>query len=75
MVSEDGWMDGWMDDMRFTSFQYISVILGRRKVDNEKLSAMELRLRLRRFILERGSNSVRYEISRPSLNPLSYQTH
>ena len=42
--------DGWMA---------VSVISGRREVDNERLCAMELRLRLRRFRLERGSNSVR----------------
>ena len=51
-----GWM---MDDMRFTSFSTVFVISGRWKVDNERLCAMELRLRLRRFRLERGSNSVR----------------
>ena len=33
---------------------------------------MELRMRLRRYHLELGSNSVR-EISRPALYPLSYR--
>ena len=33
---------------------------------------MELRLRLRRVHLVRGSNSVRW-ISRPALNPLNYE--
>ena len=50
----------WMDDLRFyVLFNSISVISGRRLDDNERLCAMELRLRLRRFHLERGSNSVR----------------
>ena len=52
--------DGWMDDMRFyVLFNSISVISGQWKVDNERLCAVELRLWLRRFRLERGSNSVR----------------
>ena len=37
----------------------ISVISGRWKVDNERLCAMDLRSRLRRFRLERGSHWVR----------------
>ena len=62
-----------MVDLRFSGlFNSISVISGRCEVDNERLCAMELRLRLRRFRFERGSNSVRY-ISRPALNPLSYR--
>ena len=61
----------WMDDMRFYVLSNsISVISRRWKVDNERLCAMELHLRLRRFRLERGSNSVR-QIRRPALNPLS----
>ena len=53
-------MDGWMDDLRFyVLFNSVSVISGRWEVDNERLCAMELRLRLRRFGLERGSNLVR----------------
>ena len=64
--------DEWMDDLRFyVLFNSVSVISGRCMDDNERLCAMELRLRLRRYHLERGSNSVR-EISRPALNPLSY---
>ena len=42
----------------FTSFNSISVISGRWANDNERLCAMEHRLQLRRFRLERGSNSV-----------------
>ena len=46
-------MDGWMDDLRFyILFNSISVISGRCSADNERLCAMELRLRLRRFHLE-----------------------
>ena len=52
--------DGWMDDLRFyVLFNSISVISGQCLDDNERLCAMKLRLRLRRFHLERGSNSVR----------------
>ena len=48
-----GQMDGWMDDLRFyVLFNSISVISGRCIDDNERLCAMELRLRLRRFHLE-----------------------
>ena len=50
--------DGWMT-CDFTSFSTVSVISGRWEVDNERLCAMEFRLWLRRFCLERGSNSVR----------------
>ena len=43
----------WMDDLRFyVLFNSISVISGRCIDDNERLCAMELRLRLRRFHLE-----------------------
>ena len=49
------WM---MDDLRFyVLFNSISVISGRWADDNERLCAMGPRLRLRRFRLERGSNS------------------
>ena len=52
-------IDGWMDDLQFyVLFNSITVISGRWEVDNERLCAMELRLRLR-FSFERGSNSVR----------------
>ena len=45
--------DGWMDDLRFyVLFNSIPVISGRCSDDNERLCAMELRLRLRRFRLE-----------------------
>ena len=45
--------DGWMDDLRFyVLFNSISVISGRCLGDNERLCAMELRLRMRRFHLE-----------------------
>ena len=51
--------DGWMDVLQFYDlFNSVSVISGRWEVDNERLCAMKLRLRLRRFRLERGSNSV-----------------
>ena len=53
----DGRTDGWMT-CDFTSFPtWISVIPGRWANDNERLCAMERRLRLRRFRLEQGSNS------------------
>ena len=53
-------MDGWMDDMRFNVlFNIISVVAERWEVIIERLCAMELRWRLRRFRLERGLNSVR----------------
>ena len=46
-----------MDDMRFyVIFNSISVISGQLEVNNERLCAIELRLRLREFCLERGSN-------------------
>ena len=52
--------DGWMDDLRFyVLLNSISVISGGWEVDNERLRAIELRLWLRRFRLERESNSVR----------------
>ena len=52
--------DGPKDDKRFyVLLNTLSVISGRWKVDNERLCATELRLRLRRFRPERGSNSVR----------------
>ena len=51
-------MDGWMDDLRFyVLFNSVSVISGRWADDNERLCAMEPRLRLRRFHLKRGSKS------------------
>ena len=50
-------VDGWRDYLRFyLIFKSISVISGRCADDNERLCAMEPRLRLRRFRLERGSN-------------------
>ena len=56
----DGWMDGWMDDLRFyVLFNIISVISGRWANDNERLCAMEARLRLRRVRLERGRTRER----------------
>ena len=50
---------GWMeDDLRFyVLFNSISVMSGQLADDNERLRAMEPRLRLRKFRLERGSNS------------------
>ena len=44
-------IDGWMT-CDFTSFLTVIVISGRCIDDNERLCAMELRLRLRRFHLE-----------------------
>ena len=47
----------WLCDLRFfVLFNSISVISGRWTDDDERLCAMELRLRLKRFRLERGSN-------------------
>ena len=49
-----------MDDLRlYVLFNSISVITGPLEFDNERLCATELRLRLERFRLERGWNSVR----------------
>ena len=57
-VKYNVWMDRWMDDLRFyVLFNSVSVISGRWADDSETLCAMEPRLRLRRFRLERGSNS------------------
>ena len=52
-------MGGWMDyQVAITVlFNSISVISERWADDNEMLYAMKLRLRLRRFRLERGLNS------------------
>ena len=48
------YIDGWMNVLRFyVLFNSDSVISGRREVDNEGLCAMELRLRLKSFPLER----------------------
>ena len=48
-----------MDDLRFyLLLNSISVISGRWADDNERLCAMEARLRLRRFRLERGSRAL-----------------
>ena len=53
--SRNRWM---MDDLWFyVLFNSVSVISGRWPDDNERLCAMEPHLRLRRFRLERGSNS------------------
>ena len=51
-------LDGWMDDLRFNILfnKSISVISGRKEVD-ERLYAMEPRLRLGKFRLKRGLNS------------------
>ena len=48
----------WMEEMRFyVIFNSIEVISGQWTDDNEKLCAMEPRLRLGIFHPERGSNS------------------
>ena len=48
-----------MDDLRcYVLFNGGSVISGQREIDNERLCAVELRLRLRRFRLQRGLNFV-----------------
>ena len=48
-------MDGWMDDLQFyILFNSISVISEWWTDGNERLCAMEARLRLRRFRLEWG---------------------
>ena len=44
------------DLLLYVLFISISVISGRWADDNEKLCAMEARLRLKRFPFERGSN-------------------
>lgn len=49
-----------------------SVLSGRWDVDNARLCAMELRLRMRRFRLMREWNSVR-QIRRPAFNPLRHR--
>ena len=52
--------DAWMDDLRFHGlFNSVSVILGRWQIDNERICAKGLRLRLRIFRLQLGSNLVR----------------
>ena len=48
----------WHGLQFYALFNSVLVISGRKEVDNKRLCAMELRLRLRRFHLERGSNSV-----------------
>ena len=51
--SDQTTVDRWMNDLQFyVLFNSISVISGRCLDDNERLCAMELRLRLRRFYLE-----------------------
>ena len=46
-----------MDDLPFyVLFNSISIIAGQPADDDERLCAMELRLRLRRIRFERGSN-------------------
>ena len=56
ILSQDTY--GWLNDLRFyVLFNSISVISERGEVDNERLCAMESRITLRRFRLERGSNS------------------
>ena len=48
-------LDGWMDDLRFyVLFNSISVISGRWADDNERLCAMEPRLRLKRSSPQAG---------------------
>ena len=50
----------WMDDLQiYVLFNSTSVISGQWEVDNERLCAMELHLRLRRFQLKWALNSVR----------------
>ena len=49
--------DGWMDELLFyVLFNSIPIISGLWADDNEMLCALEPRLGLRRFRLERGSN-------------------
>ena len=51
---------GLDNDLQFhVLFNSISIISGQWADDNERLCAMEPRLRLRRFRLERGSNPDR----------------
>ena len=61
-------MLGWMNDLRFYVLSNnISVISGRWAGDNEKLTAKEPCLQLKTSV-RKGMN-----ISRPVLNPVSYQ--
>ena len=49
--------DGWIDDLRFyVLLNSISVISGRWADNNDRLCAMEPRLRLKRFRHKQGSN-------------------
>ena len=55
-ITLSGWMP--MDDSRFyVLFNIITVISGPWAADNKRLCAMEPRLRLNAFRIERGSNS------------------
>ena len=58
-ITMEVYPNGWMEDLRFyVLFNSISAISGQWDVDNERLCAItEPRLRLRKFRLERGSNS------------------
>ena len=58
-----------MDDLRFyILFNSISVITGQWEDDNERMCAMEPRLRLRRFGLEWGSNPDRRSVGAPLID-------
>ena len=65
-----------MDVLRFyVLFNSISVILGRWAGDNERLCAMEPRLRLKThsYLALGGARTNDREISWPALNPLNYR--
>ena len=69
---KDGLIEGWIDDLGlYILFISISVVSKPWADDNERLCAREPHLRLRRFRLQRGSNSGL--LDRPALNPLSYR--
>ena len=65
--------NGWMDDLLlYVSFNSFSVISSRWVDGNERLCAVEPRLRLGRVCHDRGLNPRPLD-HRPALNPLSYQ--
>ena len=67
-------INGWIDDLQFyVLLNSISVISGRWAGGNERLCAMEPRLRLSRLGLERAFLGTARSV-RPALNPLSYRS-
>ena len=62
-----------MDDAILRPLNSISVISGRWAIDNERLYAIEPRLRFRIFRLASLELGTASSGSRPALNPLSYR--